>query len=180
MFSYRPELDGLRAIAVLSVLLFHAGFTLFPGGFVGVDVFFVLSGFLITSIILNEIHTDTFSFSIFYERRIRRLVPPLIPVLLLSWISAFILFEQPQFIDTTKSLYSTLAIASNWYFFSSVGYFDGPGELTPLLHMWSLSIEEQFYLLFPLLLLLTFKLKKHPFALCIAPYLHCPFVIQAI
>nr|WP_298113615.1 acyltransferase family protein [uncultured Pseudomonas sp.] len=166
MFSYRPELDGLRAIAVLSVLLFHAGFTLFPGGFVGVDIFFVLSGFLITSIILNEIHTNTFSFSTFYERRIRRLVPPLIPVLLLSWLSAFVLFEQQQFTETTKSLYSTLAIASNWYFFSSVGYFDGPGELTPLLHMWSLSIEEQFYLLFPLLLLLTFKLKKSPLALC--------------
>lgn len=166
MFSYRAELDGLRAIAVLSVLFFHAGAGFFSGGYVGVDVFFVLSGFLITSIILNEMKNNTFSFSKFYERRIRRLAPPLIPVLLISWLIAFTLFDSSQLHDTTKSLYSTLAISANWYFYSSVGYFDGPGELTPLLHMWSLSIEEQFYLIFPLLLLLTLKLRRSAFALC--------------
>lgn len=167
MFTYKPELDGLRALAVLSVIFFHAGLPFIPGGFVGVDIFFVLSGYLITSIILTEIQNDSFSFSTFYERRIRRLVPPLIPVLLATWALSFLLFEKEQFHDTTNSLASTLAIAANWYFYSTVGYFDGPGELTPLLHMWSLAIEEQFYLFFPFLLLAAAKLKKNPAKLSI-------------
>lgn len=167
MFSYKPELDGLRAIAVLSVILYHAGFSFLPGGFVGVDIFFVLSGFLITSILIAELDKGKFSFSAFYERRIRRLLPPLIPVLLATWLFAFNLFEQSHFFDTIKSLLATLAISANWYFFSSVGYFDGPGETTPLLHMWSLGIEEQFYLIFPLLLLLCFKAKRNPLHLSI-------------
>ncbi|MBF6616148.1 MAG: acyltransferase [Candidimonas sp.] len=162
MFTYKPELDGLRAVAVLSVILFHAGLSFIPGGFVGVDIFFVLSGYLITSIILTEIQSNSFSFSTFYERRIRRLAPPLIPVLLVTGVLSFTLFEQKHFYDTINSLASTLAISANWYFHSTVGYFDGPGELTPLLHMWSLAIEEQFYLFFPFILLATVRLKKNP------------------
>lgn len=160
MFSYRRELDGIRAIAVLTVLLFHAGFRAFPGGFVGVDIFFVLSGYLITSIISEETRSGAFSFKAFYERRVRRLLPPLVPVLLLSTAAGFILLGNKQFIEMTESLLASLGLASNWYFLSSVGYFDGPGEFTPLLHMWSLSIEEQFYLVFPCLLVLTRHWKR--------------------
>ncbi|SSW69703.1 O-acetyltransferase OatA [Achromobacter veterisilvae] len=160
MFAYRRELDGLRAIAVLTVLFFHAGFSAFPGGFVGVDIFFVLSGYLIVSLISEEMLGGTFSFRAFYERRIRRLLPPLLPVLLLTGAAGFILLSDKQFANLTESLLASLGLASNWYFLSSVGYFDGPGELTPLLHMWSLSIEEQFYLIFPFFLVMANHLKK--------------------
>lgn len=160
MIKYRPELDGLRAIAVLSVVLFHAGLKRFEGGFVGVDIFFVLSGFLITSIILKEIEENRFSFSDFYERRIRRLLPPIIPVIVLTGILSSFFLGSEQLSSTIKSIYSTLGISSNWYFLSTVGYFDGPGHTTPLLHTWSLSIEEQFYIFFPAMLLLAFKINK--------------------
>jgi len=141
VFDYRPEIDGLRAVAVLSVILFHADFAWASGGFVGVDVFFVISGFLITSLILREREEGSFSFAGFYERRIRRLVPPLIPVLAVTFVAAFLLFHQPQFVDFSDSLYATLALISNWYFLDSIGYFDAPAATKPLLHMWSLSIE---------------------------------------
>jgi peptidoglycan/LPS O-acetylase OafA/YrhL len=160
MIKYRPELDGLRAIAVLSVVLFHAGLKRFEGGFVGVDIFFVLSGFLITSIILKEIEENRFSFSEFYERRIRRLLPPIIPVIFVTGVLSSLFLGSEQLSSTMKSIYSTLGISSNWYFLSTVGYFDGPGHTTPLLHTWSLSIEEQFYIFFPVMLLLAFKLNK--------------------
>ncbi|GAB6387215.1 acyltransferase family protein [Stutzerimonas marianensis] len=163
MFKYKPEVDGLRAIAVLSVVLFHAGFSSFEGGFVGVDVFFVISGYLIASTITAEVDAGKFSFGKFYERRVRRLLPPLIPVLVLSVIAAFMLFSEKQFVDTVHSLLASIGLSSNWYFLYSVGYFDGPGEYTPLLHMWSLSIEEQFYLFFPFLLV-SLSGKKGPSA----------------
>jgi len=157
MQQYKPELDGLRAIAVISVLLFHGGFEAFQGGFVGVDVFFVLSGYLITSILLKETQAKTFTFASFYERRIRRLVPPLIPVLVFTGFSSGLLLGTQQFESMIKSTLSALGMVSNWYFLSDVGYFDGPGETTPLLHTWSLSIEEQFYLVFPAMVLLTIR-----------------------
>lgn len=160
MLSYRPELDGLRAIAVLSVVLFHAGVGLVSGGYIGVDIFFVLSGFLITSILIKEISSGRFSFPLFYERRIRRLLPPLVPVLLVTGCAAFVFFDRVPLEGFSKSLYSTLALSANWYFLSSVGYFDGPGESTPLLHMWSLSVEEQFYLFFPIILILIIRKKR--------------------
>ena len=166
MFTYKPELDGLRAVAVLSVVLFHAGFELFSGGFVGVDIFFVLSGYLITSITIQEIERDTFTFASFYERRVRRLLPPLIPVLAITWLASAALLGQREFFDTAKSFAATLALVANWYFYSSVGYFDGPGELTPLLHMWSLSIEEQFYLIFPFILFTLFRNQIRPVWVC--------------
>ncbi|NER60993.1 acyltransferase [Pseudomonas sp. MAFF212428] len=160
LLAYRPELDGLRAVAVLSVVLFHAGFGPISGGYVGVDIFFVLSGFLISSILIQEITTHQFSFSRFYERRIRRLLPPLVPVLLVTGCAAFVFFDRVPLEGFSKSLYSTLALSANWYFLSSVGYFDGPGESTPLLHMWSLSVEEQFYLFFPIILILIIRKKR--------------------
>lgn len=158
MIKYRSEIDGLRAVAVLSVLFFHAGFGIVPGGFVGVDVFFVISGFLITSIIMKESLSGEFTYSRFYERRIRRLLPPLIPVLLASLVGAFLLLNTPQFGEFVHSCYAAVGFVANWFFLSSVDYFDGPGELTPLLHIWSLSIEEQFYFVFPVLFI--FFLKK--------------------
>jgi len=167
MQQYKPELDGLRAIAVVSVLLFHGGFEAFQGGFVGVDVFFVLSGYLITSILLKEIRAQQFTFASFYERRIRRLIPPLVPVLLFTGAVSGLLLSTPQFEDMIKSTLAALGMVSNWHFLSSVGYFDGPGETTPLLHTWSLSIEEQFYLAFPAVVLLTIRwIPKHAVAAC--------------
>lgn len=160
MIKYRPEIDGLRAVAVLSVLFFHAGFSVVPGGFVGVDVFFVISGFLITSIITNEVKSGGFTYSRFYERRIRRLLPPLIPVLLSSLLAAFFLLDTPQFNEFVYSLYASVGFLANWFFLASVDYFGGPGELTPLLHIWSLSIEEQFYFVFPALLILVLKKRE--------------------
>lgn len=160
MIGYRSEIDGLRAIAVVSVLLFHAGFSFVPGGFVGVDVFFVISGYLITSMIVKEMDDGKFSFANFYERRARRLLPPLIPVFIAAWIFSFFLFNDQLFSDFCRSVYAALGFVSNWFFLSEVSYFDGPGELTPLLHIWSLSVEEQFYFVFPLLLLTACKLNR--------------------
>lgn len=168
MFTYRPELDGLRAVAVLSVVFFHAGIGLFSGGFVGVDIFFVLSGFLITSITMQEMEQGKFSFGAFYERRVRRLFPPLVPVLAFTWLASAALLGEREFVDAARSFAATLALAANWYFYSAVGYFDGPGELTPLLHMWSLSIEEQFYLIFPFIVYALFRLGVRPLYLCLA------------
>jgi peptidoglycan/LPS O-acetylase OafA/YrhL len=151
---YRRDIDGLRAVAVTSVILFHAGFGFAHGGFVGVDIFFVISGYPITSLILKETQQGDFSFGGFYERRIRRLLPPIIPVFAFTWIGSFLLLSEQQFIDYSGSFYATLAFGANWHFLSTAGYFDGASELKPLLHMWSLSIEEQFYLFFPAVLIL--------------------------
>jgi peptidoglycan/LPS O-acetylase OafA/YrhL len=158
MIGYRPEIDGLRAVAIISVLLFHAGFGFTSGGFVGVDVFFVISGYLITSIILKELSTDNkFSYLNFYERRARRLVPPFVPVLAFALIGAFVLFPEDQLKNFIKNGYAALLFVSNWYLLSTVNYFGGPGEYTPLLHTWSLSVEEQFYFIFPTLLVFLYK-----------------------
>lgn len=160
-FAYRPEIDGMRAIAVGSVVLFHMGLPFVGGGFAGVDVFFVISGFLITSLIDAEMREKRFSFAAFYERRIRRLLPPLIPVILCTWALSYALLNVWQFADFARSLRATLALSANWHFFSTVGYFDGPTETKPLLHFWSLAVEEQFYLVFPALLLLLWRLVPH-------------------
>lgn len=161
MLGYRAEIDGLRAIAVASVLLFHAGFSFISGGFVGVDVFFVISGYLITSIILREMELDKFSFARFYERRAKRLLPPLVPVMVVSTLLAFSMLDGNLLSDFSRSLYSAVGFVANWYFLQSVSYFGGPGEQTPLLHLWSLSIEEQFYFIFPALLLILFRARRN-------------------
>jgi peptidoglycan/LPS O-acetylase OafA/YrhL len=153
---HRKDIDGLRAVAIVPVVLFHAGFG-FSGGFVGVDVFFVISGFLITSIILSELHDGSFTYASFYERRIRRLIPPLLPVLLFSAIAAFFLLGAKEYREFSISLASTLTGWANWFFLSNVGYFDGPADTKPLLHIWSLAIEEQFYVVFPIMLALWIR-----------------------
>jgi peptidoglycan/LPS O-acetylase OafA/YrhL len=155
--SYRPDLDGLRAIAVLSVILFHAHIPHFDGGFVGVDVFFVLSGYLITQILQNEIDRGRFSFLKFYERRIRRIFPALFTVALACTAAGIVLFPPQQLRDFARSMLAMTIFSSNVYFTktsSPLGYFGEQSGVRLLLHTWSLAVEEQFYFGFPILLLL--------------------------
>ncbi len=152
--KYRPDIDGLRAVAVLPVVFYHAGIELFSGGFVGVDVFFVISGYLITSIIAGEIDAGGFRFRNFYERRARRLFPALFTVLGFTCIATPFLLMPEELEDFGQSVATTALFTSNFLFFSEAGYFAGPAEAKPLLHTWSLAIEEQYYLLFPGLLIL--------------------------
>lgn len=152
---YRPDIDGLRAIAVMSVVLFHAGFRYTTGGFVGVDVFFVISGFLITGHIFRELQSRTFTFVNFYERRIRRIAPALLVMMMLVLIYAFVTLLPEELLTTAESgIASTLSV-SNFYFWQTTDYWHGGDKV--FLHTWSLSIEEQFYLLMPFLL--TFIVK---------------------
>ena len=161
--TYRPEIDGLRAIAVVSVILYHAQITIFghqpfKGGFIGVDIFFVISGYLITSIILKElVTTGTFSFKYFYERRIRRILPVLLFVMLVSLTFAWIYFPPYELLNLSKSILYSLGFSSNFYFHYSGQEYAIAGLRNPFLHTWSLSIEEQYYILFPIVLLITFK-----------------------
>ena len=165
--NYRPEIDGLRAIAVVAVILYHAqiiltGDQLFKGGFIGVDIFFVISGYLITSIILKElITTGSFSFKYFYERRIRRILPVLIFVMLVSLPFAWLYLLPNSFVDFSKSILYSLGFSSNFYFHYSGQVYEAQDSLLkPFLHTWSLSVEEQFYIIFPVLLLVAYKYFK--------------------
>ncbi|MCK0171444.1 acyltransferase [Aliiroseovarius sp. S1123] len=146
---YRPEIDGLRCVAVIPVILFHAGLPLFSGGYVGVDVFFVISGYLITSIILSDLEADRFSIRNFYERRARRILPALVFVLIFSLPFAYIWMLPGELIAFGKSLIATVFFGSNILFWRESDYFGAAAELKPLLHTWSLAVEEQFYLFFP-------------------------------
>lgn len=148
--GYRPEIDGLRAIAVSAVIGFHAGLVGFSGGFIGVDVFFVVSGFLITTLVDREHDLGDFSLKNFYERRIRRLIPALVVTLLFSSVVAYIILFPSDLRHFGTSLVSTLVFGSNIYFWQSTDYFATDADLLPLLHTWTLAVEEQFYLLFPL------------------------------
>jgi peptidoglycan/LPS O-acetylase OafA/YrhL len=149
--GYRPEIDGLRAVAVLSVLAFHYGAPL-RGGFTGVDVFFVISGFLITQILVAEITAGSFSVLGFYDRRMRRILPALLVMLAASLVAGALLLFPGDYIALAGSSASAAFGASNFFFLYNTGYFDQVAELMPLLHTWSLAVEEQFYLVWPLLL----------------------------
>lgn len=152
--NYRADIDGLRAVAVLAVLFYHANIKIFSGGFVGVDIFFVISGYLITTIILREIDENTFSIAKFYERRIRRIFPALFTMLIATIIISGWLFSPLVFKDVSQSVIATTLFGSNILFWTQSGYFEAPSILKPLLHTWSLAVEEQFYIFFPLLLVL--------------------------
>ncbi|MEA4906209.1 MAG: acyltransferase family protein [Anaerolineaceae bacterium] len=161
--KYRPEIDGLRAVAVIPVILYHLKVKGFEGGYVGVDVFFVISGFLITSIIFREIQNGSFSIANFYERRIRRIFPALFIVLFFLFITGYWLFDEITFKSMSESIISTTFFTSNFMLWKQIGYFDTPAELKPLLHMWSLAVEEQFYIFFPLFFMFTWRFFKKNF-----------------
>ena len=150
---YRKEIDGLRALAVIPVVFFHAGFESFSGGYIGVDIFLVISGYLITSIILKEQNEGTFSLLNFYERRARRILPALFIVIFFSSAMSYFLMTPSQLIDFAESVIASVLFISNFHFFQEAGYFSIASDLKPLLHTWSLAIEEQFYILYPLILL---------------------------
>ncbi|MET4120418.1 peptidoglycan/LPS O-acetylase OafA/YrhL [Bradyrhizobium sp. JR4.1] len=158
--QYRPDVDGLRAIAVLLVLLFHCGFESFAGGFIGVDVFFVISGFLITSLILADLQKGTFSFFRFYTRRIRRLLPAMLVTVLISLVGAALVMAPEHLADTAKSGALATISLCNFYFAMVASYFDSSAQSKPFLHIWSLSVEEQFYLFWPVLLVLLYRGKR--------------------
>lgn len=150
--DYRPDIDGLRAVAILLVVAFHAGLSGFSGGFIGVDVFFVISGYLISFLMLREMDQGTFRISNFYNRRAKRILPALFGVLAFLLLSGFVLLAPHEFRALAKGMIATLLSGSNIYFWQSASYFEPKTELNPLLMTWSLGVEEQFYLLFPLLL----------------------------
>ncbi len=158
--SYRREVDGLRAVAVLPVILFHAGFSSFSGGFVGVDVFFVISGYLITSLILSEQMAGRFSIIRFYERRARRILPALFFVMAFCVPFAWFWLMPSDMKSFSESLAAVSTFSSNFLFWSQSNYFDNGIGLKPLLHTWSLAVEEQYYVMFPLFIILAGRLGK--------------------
>tara|TARA_B100000242_G_scaffold293727_1_gene272786 strand:+ start:1831 stop:3867 length:2037 start_codon:yes stop_codon:yes gene_type:complete len=185
-FPYRKELDGLRALAVLPVVFYHAGITIFSGGFIGVDVFFVISGYLITNIILSDIEKKRFSLKNFYERRARRILPALVLVSLACIPFSLLLFRDIYLLEFVRSLVSLIFFSSNFLFWSESGYFSNNTEFKPLIHTWSLSVEEQYYILFPVIFLFFLKFFKFytkiffiimciiSFALCVWGSFHYP------
>ena len=156
--AYRPDLDGLRALAVLSVVFFHFEFVTFGGGFVGVDIFFVISGYLITSIVVGGLESGSFSFAGFYERRIRRIIPAFIVMLATVSIAVMAIFPPKELAQFGHSAAAAAAFFSNIYFAFQTNYFSGSDTMMPLLHTWSLGVEEQFYIVWPLLLFACYRL----------------------
>lgn len=152
---YRADIDGIRSVAVLSVVLFHAFPKLVPGGFAGVDAFFVISGYLITGIIVTDLDAGSFSFIEFYKRRVRRLFPALVVVLAVTLALGFWLSLPQQLASLAKNAIASTLFSANLMLLSETGYFDIDASLKPLLHLWSLGVEEQFYLVWPVVLTLT-------------------------
>jgi len=157
--TYRPDIDGLRAVAVIAVLLFHCWPKWFVSGFIGVDIFFVISGYLITSIILNQLEHGKFSILDFYSRRVRRIFPALLLVLLATLAFGWVVLLQGEFRQLGKHLVAGGGFVSNLVLWAESGYFDNSASTKPLLHLWSLGVEEQFYIAWPLILWLSFSRK---------------------
>ena len=163
-----PGLDGLRALAVVAVLVYHANHAWLGGGFLGVEVFFVISGYLISGIIWKQLQAQEFSFLDFYRRRIRRIFPALVTVLFVTlWLGFYVLHDS-EFKLLAKHVFAAAFFLNNWVLSIEKGYFDADSEDKPLLHLWSLSIEEQFYLIWPLLLWFLFKTLKNKTHLTLA------------
>ncbi|WP_411696644.1 acyltransferase family protein [Enterobacter pasteurii] len=162
--GYRPDIDGIRAVAVIAVILYHFQISSFKGGFVGVDIFFAISGYLISKGIISNVDKNKFSFSDFYSRRTRRLIPALLSVIGLTYFSAYFIQSPNDFSQMSGSVVYALAGISNIYFWKISGYFDNFASLKPLLHTWSLSVELQFYIIWPVVLMLICKLTKKDIA----------------
>ena len=158
--KYRTDIDSLRAIAVLSVVLFHAGVPGITGGYVGVDIFFVISGYLITTLIWSDISAGKFSIARFYERRIRRIFPALFLVIAATLIGGLFILLPADLDELAASVVAATVFVSNIFFWDQSGYFDGPAELKPLLHTWSLAVEEQYYILFPIFLIILGRFRR--------------------
>jgi len=175
--NYRPEIDGLRTVAVIPVILFHSGLGL-PGGFIGVDVFFVISGFLIGSILIEErIKTGRISILGFYERRARRIIPALVFVIIACLPLAWMLMLPSELELFGRSMAATMLFVSNVLFWQNSGYFAPATELMPLLHTWSLAVEEQYYILFPLFLIIVWKLGRSWVGALLLACVICSFVL---
>jgi peptidoglycan/LPS O-acetylase OafA/YrhL len=157
--NYRPEIDGLRAIAVVPVVLYHAHLGS-PGGFVGVDVFFVISGYLITSLLAKDLENGRLDLLGFWERRIRRIFPALVVVTVATLVAGWFLLLPTDYGELAQSVFFQTLLCSNFFFWTHTNYFDGAADLKPLLHTWSLSVEEQFYLLYPFALILLTKVRR--------------------
>ena len=169
--NYRKEIDGLRAVAVVTVILYHGGIAAFSGGYVGVDIFFVISGFLIFRLILEELSLGIFSFSNFYQRRIKRILPALFLVIFCTIFPAYFILIPEDFAEFSRSIIATSLFIPNILFWKETGYFNSDVDLKPLLHTWSLGVEEQFYILFPVILFFIYKLARNyliPFFVIIA------------
>lgn len=154
---YRPDIDGLRALAVVPVVLFHAGLAPFSGGYVGVDIFFVISGFLITGILLREMSDGRYSILEFYRRRARRIFPALLAMTLATLVAGYMVLTPKEFVELGESAAAIAVFGSNFYFWKAVSYFDAGSQFEPLLHTWSLAVEEQYYIFFPLILALVHR-----------------------
>jgi peptidoglycan/LPS O-acetylase OafA/YrhL len=166
--TYRPHIDGLRAIAVVGVVLFHFGARTLPGGFIGVDVFFVISGFLISKTLYREISDGEFSLASFYERRARRILPAFYAVSIASAVAALFILLPQGLVSFAKSLIAAALFSSNIFFYATSNYFAPAANEMPLIHYWSLAVEEQFYLLFPLLIVAIFRWSPRHLAVVIA------------
>jgi len=166
--KYRADIDGLRAVAVFAVVLFHAFPEAIKGGFVGVDIFFVISGFLISTILLQNLELEKFKFADFYSRRIRRIFPALIIVLIACWIAGWFTLLPDEFMQLGKHIMAGASFISNLMLWNESGYFDSSSDVKPLLHLWSLGIEEQFYIFWPLITWIAWKRKIHFLYIAIA------------
>ena len=178
--KYRADVDGLRAVAVLPVVLFHAGVAGFDGGFVGVDVFFVISGYVITLRLLSDLQEGRFSIIDFYERRVRRIFPALFFMMALTTVVAAFLFLPPNFEDFSKSAVATALFASNFYFWKFSGYFEPSALLRPLLHTWSLAVEEQYYIFMPIAMYLAYRFAKARWLLVFLPVALLSFALSVV
>ncbi len=177
--AYRADIDGLRAVAVLSVLIFHAFPTLLPGGFIGVDIFFVISGYLISSILMKSADEGRFSVIDFYARRIRRILPPLLAMLILVLVIGWFTLLPNEYALLSKHTVAGLGFVSNIIFWQEAGYFDNAAALKPLLHLWSLGVEEQFYIIWPPILLIAFK-RRWPMPIVLAVLVSLSFIANLI
>jgi peptidoglycan/LPS O-acetylase OafA/YrhL len=181
--KYRADIDGLRALAVIPVVFYHLDVARFSGGFVGVDIFFVISGFLISTILCGEMQAGTYNIVKFYERRIRRIFPALFSVLAATMIGAWYLYLPAQFTEFSRSVVAAAFFVSNIFYYSKFDYFDSFSSESPLLHTWSLAVEEQFYIVFPILLWLIFRyLQKYRaqavFLICVVSFAYSGWLLK--